>query len=127
MSYVTLADLAAALPGPVTGSLIACRSPQAQATGPSLSRGRNSRGGYPGFMDSAFETANRAAAQIEARLGSPPWLRTIGVAKAPRDGGFRVEIGVAELSEAILSAIPTSVDGVEVEVHRVGPIRFARE
>lgn len=83
----------------------------------------------------SLASANRAAAQIEARLAFPSWLSTIGVAKAfgvigvakTSEAEFRVEIGVSKFSEAILDAIPVSVDGVDVEVHHTGPIHFARE
>lgn len=62
-----------------------------------------------------------AKALVKAKLGSPSWLRGIGIAKneAGRDV---VRVNVSHLDDEVLAAVPPQLGGVQVDVVAVGDI-----
>lgn len=66
-----------------------------------------------------LDQARKAKASLKASLGKPGWLRGLGIGSDP-SGGAVVRVNVATLTDEVRQAVPTSMNGVSVEIHVVG-------
>lgn len=67
-----------------------------------------------------LEQARAAKEALRDLLNRPPWLRGIGLSQ--EGGELVIQVNVDRITDAILEAIPRSIDGVRVFVDAVGDI-----
>jgi hypothetical protein len=70
----------------------------------------------------SLEVVKAAKAQLGKQLGSPAWLRGIGVGfKA--DGGYCVKVNVASITPEVRKGVPTRIDNVDIALEAVGEVK----
>lgn len=68
-----------------------------------------------------FEEALDAKAILRKRLGRPPWLRGIGVAKN-ESGSHVLKVNVSEKTPEVSATIPRAVGEVQIVIDEIGDI-----
>jgi hypothetical protein len=69
----------------------------------------------------SLDEVKMAKASLGKKLGSPSWLKGIGIAFT-EDGRYCIKVNVAELTPEVLSKVPSRTDGVLVCVDEVDQI-----
>ncbi len=68
-----------------------------------------------------LKSVRAAKALLTLKLGSPPWLRGIGIGADP-SGALRIQVYVAAITDEVRRTVPEVFQGVPVHLEEVGEI-----
>lgn len=67
-----------------------------------------------------LEEARRVKIILRKRLGRPLWLRGVGLSTGRE--GYAIQVNVSELTPIVRESVPTTLEGVEIQLVAVGDV-----